>query len=59
MAAGLIPEANIDAAVSTSQLWYDLNRSAGVKDGGGVVFYVNSGEGLGDVLRQIFLNDWW
>ncbi len=61
--AGLIPEANLDALVSFSQLKYDLDRRSGNKPGGS---FISTGTDLSDITedtlnlyQQFFFADWW
>jgi len=63
---GLLPESNLDLAVSLSQMKYDIDRFVGNKPGGSVpVIYVD-GPGGGklpglhpEFLKQVFFLDWW
>jgi len=60
LVAGLIPEANIDTAVSASQFWYDLQRVTGEKHGGSIVVYgqTDGWKGWSDLFTQALFQDW-
>jgi hypothetical protein len=53
-AAGFVPEANFDLAVSASQLKYDIDRNQGLKPGGSISLSDPIGLGF-----QLLFGDWW
>jgi hypothetical protein len=57
---GQVPESNIDALISFSQLKYDLERLEGIDPSGRVVIIGNGGvnPSLGDDLLNFLLYDW-
>jgi hypothetical protein len=54
MAAGFVPESNLDLLISASQLKYDLDRRGGIKEGGSIEI-----SQVEDLLHLIFLEHWW
>jgi hypothetical protein len=59
-AFGIIPEANIDAIVSNSQLKYDLDRYLQNKPGGSIVITGDDlFSGTKNIFNQFFFKDWW
>ncbi len=53
MAAGFVPESNLDYLISLSQLNYDLERRGGVKEGDSIEI-----SRAGELLHLIFLEHW-
>ena len=54
MYLGMIPEANVDLAVSVSQLNYDMDRLSGVRPGGSIEI---STENIDAVVGQLLYYD--
>jgi hypothetical protein len=57
----IIPEANIDAGASFSQIWYDYERSVGEKNGGSYNISLSpvKTQEVIDIAKQFFGADWW
>jgi RHS repeat-associated protein len=55
--AGLVPEANVDALVSNSQLKYDLDRLLGNKPSGSVM--ISRSTDFKNLFLKLLLDDWW
>ena len=56
MAAGFVPESNLDVLISASQLQYDLDRRAGREEGESVE--ISELRDVGDLLHLMFLEHW-